>query len=339
MGDSASAASRQKSCNACVRGKRRCDKRSPRCTRCAAKGLDCVYQRQPPPAPSVSAAGSTPEMLDVPEFDMSFDMDSLGTGTGTGTDTSPESMQQECGGLPFTGPEMDFSVVDFMTGNGGATSSLGELWDLPGFGESKMDLPPIPIMPLAAQPQQPIRDLSLLQPEEQCLSTLDVLQVHDPRSRVGYIVNALTELHVNFSRSRTTPFMHPRIWMSQLPKTVLVAFTASSAYTNSTPQTKAWTMKVLMDAAKEIHREGERASSHTDKLARVQALIIVNLMRLFDGDMAMRAAAEREMSVLIDWVKELSSLRTELEGGLPSAAHMTRDQPPQTWEVCHSCSP
>jgi len=39
--------SRQKSCNACVRSKRRCDKRTPRCTRCAEKKVDCVYQNLP----------------------------------------------------------------------------------------------------------------------------------------------------------------------------------------------------------------------------------------------------------------------------------------------------
>lgn len=39
----AAAASRQKSCNACVRSKRRCDKRTPRCTRCATKRALCIY--------------------------------------------------------------------------------------------------------------------------------------------------------------------------------------------------------------------------------------------------------------------------------------------------------
>ena len=36
-------ASRQKSCNACVRSKRRCDKRTPTCGRCAKRRYLCVY--------------------------------------------------------------------------------------------------------------------------------------------------------------------------------------------------------------------------------------------------------------------------------------------------------
>lgn len=39
----ASDRSRQRSCNACVRSKRRCDKRTPLCTRCAKRGLPCLY--------------------------------------------------------------------------------------------------------------------------------------------------------------------------------------------------------------------------------------------------------------------------------------------------------
>lgn len=34
---------RRKSCGACVKGKRRCDAKLPRCQRCAKKGIDCLY--------------------------------------------------------------------------------------------------------------------------------------------------------------------------------------------------------------------------------------------------------------------------------------------------------
>lgn len=39
-------ASRQKSCNACVRSKRKCDKRAPVCSRCAERDEPCVYKRR-----------------------------------------------------------------------------------------------------------------------------------------------------------------------------------------------------------------------------------------------------------------------------------------------------
>lgn len=381
--DSGSGASRQKSCNACVRGKRRCDKRTPRCTRCATKGLDCVYQRQPPflsqqqsqqqsqsqpqsqsqhqcqqqSPPMASAAATissscasavegtctTPEM--PPEFDMSFDIESLGTATGT--NTSPESLQQDVGlqlGVDPQShhhtPDLGFSIVDLMNASGG--SGLGSLWDLTGFGDSsKMDLPPVPVMPplqtqqpqpLQSQQQQPVRDLTILQNDEQCVIA-DLLQVHDPRSKIGFIVQSVSDMYTGFSQRREASFMHPRLWMSQLPKPIITAFAAASAYSTRTPLTKGWTLKVLLDAVREVHRDGERATTHADRLARVQALLILNSMRIFDGDVSLRAAAEREMSVMMAWVKDLVLVKNELEEGLPSAALTARDKPPKSWEV------
>jgi hypothetical protein len=48
--------SRRKSCDACVRGKRRCGQELPMCARCTAKGIECQYaippQGNPPPNPT-----------------------------------------------------------------------------------------------------------------------------------------------------------------------------------------------------------------------------------------------------------------------------------------------
>lgn len=38
-------ASRQKNCNSCVQSKRRCDRRTPVCSRCAEKKVRCVYSK------------------------------------------------------------------------------------------------------------------------------------------------------------------------------------------------------------------------------------------------------------------------------------------------------
>lgn len=42
----ASSASRQKSCHACVKGKRGCDKQQPACSRCQEKNIQCVYAKR-----------------------------------------------------------------------------------------------------------------------------------------------------------------------------------------------------------------------------------------------------------------------------------------------------
>lgn len=97
-------------------------------------------------------------------------------------------------------------------------------------------------------------------------------------------------------------------------------------------RSRGWTLKVLLDAVREVHRDGERATTHADRLARVQALLLLNSMRIFDGDVSMRAAAEREMSVMLAWVKDLVVVKNELEEGFPPSVLMTRDKPPKSWE-------
>lgn len=356
---SASAASRQKSCNACVRGKRRCDKRSPRCTRCAAKGLDCVYQKLPPSALSsatdgtstttttisgaastAESSGTSPEMADMPDFDMGFDMESLGT------ETSPESQHHhhiphhhmpsaQAVNMPL-GPELDFDIVDFM--NAGSNANNTSLFNFnSAFTETsnKMQLNPLPTAPTVEIEPSPIRDLSLLKPDDACIG-VDPSEAHDPRTCAGFMVKEISSLHEVFAKTRATPFMHPQLWAGKLPKTMLSAFSAASAYATSTPENKSWIMKLVANSAVQIHREGENANTNAEKLARVQALVVLDVIRVFDGDLSLRASADRERSVLLSWMKELRPIAIELEAEaelLGGGSCTSRDRPPKSWEV------
>lgn len=350
---SAPAATRQKSCNACVRGKRRCDKRSPRCTRCAAKGLDCVYQKLPPSAAggnaSASTAGSTaescgtsPELTDMPDFDMSFDMESLGT------ETSPES-QHHHSHMPSLhhqhsdlqiDPELDFDIVDFMSAGAatGAATDVSSLFNFnaPVFAATpKMQVNPIPTAAPAIEPEAtPIRDVGLLRPEDACIA-VDPSDAHDPRTCAGFMVSEIGNLHQTFAKTRAAPFLHSRLWSNKLPKTMLSAFSAASAYATATPDNKAWIIKLVTNAAVQVHREGENVTSHADRLARVQALLLIDLIRIFDGDLSLRAAADRERHVFVEWIKDLRSILVELEAEatlLGGGSMSARDKPPKSWD-------
>lgn len=426
---SSSLSSRQKSCNACVRGKRRCDKRTPRCTRCAAKGLDCVYHKMPPSqsggsssmnantspgtsqhlASGQSTGGSTsPEMADVPDFDMGFDYESLGT------ETSPESMCQLPDQPPqqhhqshqhqqhqhhdsqlHLGPGLDFDLANFLNTTAhipnthtsnltpssassaahGISSNAGffaSLFESSGLSSAnKMDIPPVPFisnalvpMPTTQVPQKvPIRDLSALQPMNACAS-LDPLAVHDPRSWLGYTVKALTSLHTVFAQTRALPFIHARLWANQLPKPILAVFSAATAYNSRSADNKGWIVKLLADTANSIHRDGEQPATNYEKLARVQALLVLDSIRVFDGDLGLRAAAEREASVLTEWIGELQQLIDAMEAeamqhaqsvivavpplvpdipgldstatagmGVGGSAYPSRDRPPKSWDA------
>ena len=290
-----------------------------------------------------------PTDFDMPDF--SIDPCHLDTST-----TSPDTLQLD--------PSLDFCIADLIGSSSHATSSL---WTIPGFLDPKTEFPapvpmmhpPCPLSPQAASPptcggsssssssslhttRQPIRDVAVF--NDNTLSTctaMDPLLVHDVRSRVGFIVDYMTSLHASFARTRTLPCLHPRLYTASLPRTVMTAFCAATVYANRTPATKAWAMRLLADAACEIHAEGARGTtagaaaaplSPLDKLARVQALFVVDTMRMFDGDISLRHAAEKERPVLLEWVRELIELRQELEEAEPTG-EASRDRPPPSWDV------
>lgn len=361
---SASPASRQKSCNACVRGKRRCDKTAPRCTRCAAKGLDCVYQRVPPGSSpsSVTLAGSgadarlsdadmacvvgaaDPDLpddfeMDMGGFDVSVSEMSGGGGqhgsstsaTTTTATTSPDSLALD--------PNLEFSIVDLL-GNGSGSgdagdsgSSLSGLWGLPGFSEPKADFPSLMVPPQPYNQQnQAIRDVAILEDHRsarKCMS-IDPLLVHDPRSNIGFMVETLTNMHVGFVQSRAMPFIHPRLYHLNVPKTMMAAFCGASTYMTRTPSTRAWAFKAVQDATAEVHREGALAVTPLDKIARLHALLVLESIRFFDGDLGLRYASEREVGKLSEWSIEMLEVLDELDC---REAAMSRDQPPATWDV------
>ncbi|KNG84658.1 hypothetical protein ANOM_006126 [Aspergillus nomiae NRRL 13137] len=68
--------SRQKSCIACAVGKRRCDRQTPQCSRCLARGLECIYirEQQRRQSPRLLPSSSSPPLVDdIPAVFLSDD--------------------------------------------------------------------------------------------------------------------------------------------------------------------------------------------------------------------------------------------------------------------------
>jgi hypothetical protein len=272
--------------------------------------------------------------------------------------TSPESLVLD--------PSLNFSLADILGHSGTATMEDGDdggmhhhLWDLPEFGGGgKADFPaPVPTMPTAFEemdmgstegttqhqhqhhhdkglPQQPIRDVALLD-NSSCDPSfcLDPMQVHDPRSRIGFIVENLTQMHADFARTRNLPYLHPRLYRSSPPPTILTAYGAAATYAGRTPATKAWALRAVADAATAVHAEGRKLTASAplaDKLARVQALLIVESMRILDGDVGLRHAASKDRHVLLDWIADLS--KTLEANEVERHQRCARDHPPKTWD-------
>ena len=95
-------------------------------------------------------------------------------------------------------------------------------------------------------------------------------------------------------------------------------------------------MRSLHESASElITTETARFTpSSTEKLARAQALFLYQVIRLFDGDITLRAQAERDSSVLAIWLSDLCKIRDNLGDAALMDEGMRKNQPPKEWEVC-----
>jgi hypothetical protein len=87
-----------------------------------------------------------------------------------------------------------------------------------------------------------------------------------------------------------------------------------------------------------VHELLENEVDHTvttpaQKLARTQALFMYQIIRLFDGDIFLRAQAEKDMMVLHTWLGDLCGARNNLENAARAQGDITVKQAPDDWEV------
>lgn len=69
--------SRQKSCIRCVQGKRRCNRQTPQCGRCLARGLECTYIKSHSGSNQQNTAAQSPYIGDAPVESLSSSIDGL----------------------------------------------------------------------------------------------------------------------------------------------------------------------------------------------------------------------------------------------------------------------
>lgn len=105
-------ASRQKSCNACVRSKRKCDKQAPTCSRCAERDEPCVYKRRRLAQPEAQVTYEVPEhqLLPLPQGDPEG---GGGGGASINTDNSATVTSPTSFLFSALSPPFDFGFLDF----------------------------------------------------------------------------------------------------------------------------------------------------------------------------------------------------------------------------------
>lgn len=108
-----------------------------------------------------------------------------------------------------------------------------------------------------------------------------------------------------WTTENTCPLIHRQLFQNQMPRCIQDAFTVLTAYLNKTPSTQKAVFQIIDDRAVDlVQAYSTQESSHLnllEHLARVQALLTYQLIRLFDGDIRMRARAEAHDAILASW--------------------------------------
>jgi hypothetical protein len=125
-------------------------------------------------------------------------------------------------------------------------------------------------------------------------------------ARVAYCASRLASLPHVFASSGQTIFIHLQKFQALQSPALQQAMSACALYSIQNPATKAIVHQVIQSNVQHLlSTTNSSTSSNHDLLAALQALLLYQLMRLFDGSIRLRAAAEACEPTAILWAEEL----------------------------------
>jgi hypothetical protein len=101
-----------------------------------------------------------------------------------------------------------------------------------------------------------------------------------------------------------TPFITPHLHSDTLPPCLEDVYCVCAAYLSKTAANESIIFRILSSKCNELVSK-RQYWSFEDELASVQALIIYQIIRLFDGEIRQRGVAEAQFQVLDAWVESL----------------------------------
>ncbi|KAI1170551.1 hypothetical protein F4777DRAFT_591861 [Nemania sp. FL0916] len=288
----------RRACVTCTKAKRQCSKQVPRCRRCIEKGIPCTY-----PPPRRPETGTVTRIEGPPTY---AHLDNTNLRLEDGLRAS----------LADTTQPVDFSgelTFDFLS----VTAA-----DLDAFG-----MPP-EAAPSGGQPQSmasaeapvSLRSAWFLAPESWTAEYTDPppTTLRETERSLKHYVSQVQQWMRQWVTSDHSPLHHPELYSFHMPRHTQDAYTAMAMYMNKTSANSATVSRVLDDRVAQLLHDQDVAAlslgdededglslSIFDHLSRVQALLSYQVIRLFDGDIRMRAQAEALIPTLFLWNKQM----------------------------------
>lgn len=133
---------------------------------------------------------------------------------------------------------------------------------------------------------------------------------------------ALREWLTEWVDTGSNSYIHPQLYARRFPRCTQDSYTTLTCYSQRTKQNENIALQIVEERAKEL------VESHTDsitislsaarpeldafeQLARVQALLVYQLIGLYDGDIRLRYLSERRIPILNQWMKQMISTASQ----------------------------
>ncbi|CAI7636697.1 unnamed protein product [Penicillium palitans] len=291
--------SRQKSCLACVQSKRKCDKGLPKCQRCLAKKTDCEYNGQYPDRLRQTSRRNVDENVAFAEpFAEPF-----------AEEPPSDSQLQRSPPLPSAARLSPHTNDAFFN-----------------FGDNPFNV--------ASIPQDDFLSSALIDDIVARQNSTDVRQMISdttPQARVEFVAKWLAVIPKKFSESGQTMFIHRLLFQARSPPVLQDALSVCALYSLKNAESQLLVFRNLEHRRQQlISNTDPLLASKMNLLEALQALILYQIIRLFDGDIRLRAQAEADEPVLIMWAAQLR-LRTHQVQPSPPAPAEARLLPGSTF--------
>ncbi|KAI5923328.1 hypothetical protein F4810DRAFT_669811 [Camillea tinctor] len=322
---SSSGSSRQKSCNACVRGKRRCDKNMPSCGRCVKKRHLCIYACQTDIQP-----------FDDPDAAVTLDSFTGPTSTPSGdnlmfdTTSFSASLEANLGVSPNITFQFDSSLNALMSNvpHAGLNDNTSS-WH---FSQLHL-LNPQPQMSPVIVPAEKALTLTDYSKMSQMCEDYEPWQLADPSTKIAFTMGIIKKFHVVFAQNNCTAYLHRYLYKDKMPRSILQAFSMCLLYTNQTEANRGTLLRILHTNVVDLKEMASGTNlTPLEKLARVHALIFYQTIRMFDGDITLGQEADDDMALLESWNIELCKMRDNLDELVKMDQDDMRKKPPESWE-------
>jgi hypothetical protein len=311
-------------CIACGKSKRRCSKQRPACLRCRSRGLRCAY----------------PETRIVLYSD-----DALEPAAAAAAAAAAAGTRASGNGLSSSYSDAVAHPVMNMTPPGSANtpdqSHSGALSPSSRNPRTRQEL---------ARHVGPLDHPWFLAPSSWDINNnpMDDHKIAYPDSGLDGFVDLLRSWFDQWTSSNHCPIIHSRLFGTDLPETLQYAYSAYQTYRSSSDINRRVALKIASTWSRQIVADqsiydslGVTALDHKAHLSRTLALLVFQLICLFDGDIRARAEAEATSATLMRWSDALmqraamevsvhqqyspAGVQDESAAGLPHASDLRPD--------------